>query len=67
MEIPERTRRRGDSAVNSNPASIGFGVGGVIAGLISWEHTHSLGWTILHVLGSWIYVIYSWATGKISW
>ncbi len=51
---------------NSGP-SIGIAVGAVIAGLISWEHTHSLGWTLLHVFFNWIYVIYSWITGKVYW
>jgi len=47
--------------------SIGVGAGSVIAGLISWEHTHRLGWTILHVIAGWVYVIYSWAIGRIHW
>ncbi|MBP6963335.1 MAG: hypothetical protein KBC96_02905 [Armatimonadetes bacterium] len=40
-------------------ATIGIGSGSVIAGLISWEHTQSVLWTLLHVILGWVYVIYS--------
>ena len=40
-------------------ATIGVGSGSIIAGLISWEHTQSLLWTLLHVILGWFYVIYS--------
>lgn len=40
-------------------AAAGIGSGSVIAGLISWDFTHSVLWTLLHVVLSWVYVIYS--------
>lgn len=40
-------------------ATIGVGSGSIIAGLISWEHTQSVLWTLLHVILGWFYVIYS--------
>jgi hypothetical protein len=39
-------------------SSGGFGVGSVIAGIISWVHWHSVGWCIFHVICGWLYVIY---------
>jgi hypothetical protein len=41
--------------------------GSVVASLISWNSTHSLGWTILHLEGSWIYVLYAWGQGRLHW
>jgi len=52
---------------NSNAgagAAAGIGSGSVIAGLISWEHTHSVLWTLLHIILNWIYVIYSLIIGR---
>ena len=51
----------------SAPVTAGIGMGSIIAGLISWSYTHSLGWTILHVFAGWFYVIYSWFKGRIHW
>ena len=45
-------------------AAVGVGSGSVIAGLISWEHTQSVLWTLLHVILGWIYVIYALIVGK---
>lgn len=36
----------------------GVGLGGVIAGILSWSVNHSIGWLILHIFCSWFYVIY---------
>lgn len=36
----------------------GVGMGAVLAGLISWDATQSLLWTILHMIEGWFYVIY---------
>ena len=44
---------------SNTAASAGVGMGAVLAALISWEETHSLLWTIFHMIGGWIYVIYS--------
>ncbi|MHB0913551.1 MAG: hypothetical protein ACYC2Y_08915 [Armatimonadota bacterium] len=58
----------GDRTVAASNGGFGlWGIGSVIAGLISWDATKSLGWTILHVIGSWIYVLYSWYIGRIHW
>jgi len=32
--------------------------GCIIAGVLSWSHSGSVLWTILHVIMNWIYVIY---------
>ena len=45
----------------------GVGAGGVIAGLISWMYTQSVLWTLLHVCGGWLYVLWSLADGKARW
>jgi len=42
---------------NSN-TSTGFGIGSIIAGVLSYTTFHSVGWCILHVLFGWVYVIY---------
>jgi len=33
-------------------------IGSIVAGLVSWEFTHNIWWTIWHILGGWVYVIY---------
>ena len=38
--------------------SIASGLGNMIAVTISWSVNHSVGWTILHGLFGWFYVIY---------
>ena len=45
-------------------ATIGVGSGSIIAGLISWEYTQSVLWTLLHVVFGWLYVIYMLFVGK---
>ena len=52
---------------NSSTVNAGIGIGSAVAGLISWEYTHSLGWTILHIMGGWGYVVYKWAEGVVHW
>ena len=44
---------------SSAGAAAGVGSGSIIAGLISWEYTQSVLWTLLHVVFGWVYVIYS--------
>lgn len=39
-------------------SSTGFGIGAIIAGILSWTTSHSILWTIFHVLCGWLYVIY---------
>lgn len=36
----------------------GFGIGAVIAAILSWTTWHSVLWTILHLFCGWFYVIY---------
>jgi len=43
---------------NNSNSSSGFGVGAVIAGILSYMTWHSIGWCIFHVLCGWFYVIY---------
>ena len=50
---------------SSAGAAAGIGSGSVIAGLISWEHTQSVLWTLLHVIFGWVYVIYSLIVGRV--
>ena len=49
----------------------GLGVGNVVAAILSWCSWHSIGWTILHLVLGWLYVIYwlikYWHTVKLSW
>ncbi len=45
-------------------ATIGVGSGSIIAGLISWQYTQSILWTLLHVILGWFYVIYSLIVGR---
>ena len=35
-----------------------FGIGSIIAVLLSWTSWHSVGWAIIHFLFGWAYVIY---------
>jgi len=44
---------------SSTGAAAGIGSGSIIAGLISWEYTKSVLWTLLHAIFGWVYVIYS--------
>ena len=46
-------------------ATAGIGSGSIIAGLISWEYTHSILWTLLHVVLGWLYVIYCLIVGRV--
>jgi hypothetical protein len=36
----------------------GFGIGTIIAAILSWLKWHSIGWAIIHGLLGWLYVIY---------
>lgn len=49
---------------SSTGAAVGVGSGSIIAGLISWDFTHGVLWTLLHVILGWIYVIYSLIIGR---
>ena len=40
-------------------AQAGVGLGSILAGLISWSHTQSVLWTLLHMAFNWLYVIYA--------
>lgn len=42
----------------SKESSSGFGIGSLIAGIVSWVHWHSIGWCILHTILGWFYLIY---------
>jgi len=44
--------------VSDNRSGTGFGLGSVIAGIVSWVHWHSIGWCILHIVLGWAYLIY---------
>ena len=37
---------------------VGFGIGNLVAAVVSWVHWHSIGWCILHTLFGWLYCIY---------
>ena len=52
------------SNTGNTAANAGIGIGHVLAGLISWSHTTSVGWTFLHVVLGWFYVIYALIVGK---
>jgi len=47
-----------DMSNNSNSTGSGFGIGAVIAAVLSYTTWHSIGWAILHTLFGWAYVIY---------
>lgn len=49
---------------SSTAASTGISIGCVIAGLISWQYTQSVLWTLLHVFEGWFYVIWKLFQGK---
>ncbi len=44
----------------SQAVSSGVGVGAVMAAVLSWSVSHSLGYMFVHTICGWIYVIY-WA------
>ena len=52
------------SGSSHTAVNAGVGMGSLLAGLISWSHTQSLGWTFLHAIFGWIYVIYALIVGK---
>ena len=63
----QTARLKGGTLSNSKAgagAAAGIGCGSVIAGLIAWEHTHSVLWTLLRIILNWIYVIYSLISGR---
>ena len=37
---------------------IHYGSGGIVAGILSWMHWHSVGWAIIATIFNWLYVIY---------
>jgi len=39
-------------------ASAGFGLGTILAVVLSWTTNHSIVWAIIHGFLSWLYVIY---------
>jgi len=41
-------------------SSGGFGIGTIIAVVLSWMKWHSLGWAIIHGIFGWFYVLYYW-------
>ena len=36
----------------------GFGIGSIIAAILSWTTNHDVVWCILHIFCGWFYVIY---------
>jgi hypothetical protein len=46
--------------MNNNNATYagGFGIGSLIAVVMSWEVNHSILWAIVHAILGWFYVIY---------
>lgn len=42
----------------SNKTSSGIGIGGLIAGILSWGANHSILWLFIHVTLGWFYVFY---------
>ena len=42
----------------ANSKITGFGIGSIIAAILSWVTNHSIIYCILHVLCGWLYVIY---------
>ena len=48
-------KRRADVKVGAG-ATIGFG--SVLAITLSWTANHAIGWTLIHGVLSWFYVIY---------
>ena len=52
------------SSSGHSAAQAGVGMGSLLAGLISWSHTQSVGWTFLHAVFGWFYVIYALIVGK---
>ncbi len=59
-------REHGMSDSKSTSTAVGLGIGSVIAGLISWQYTQSVLWTLLHVFCGWFYVIWKLLEGKAS-
>jgi hypothetical protein len=46
---------------HSSSVSVGFPLGTIVAGALSWLKWHSIGWALVHGLFcGWIYVIYFW-------
>ena len=44
--------------MSNQKITIGFGIGNLIAAIISYVKWHSIGWAILHCVCGWFYVIY---------
>ena len=42
----------------NDAATSGYGLGSLVAAILSWDLNHAVGWLIIHSLLSWIYVIY---------
>ena len=53
-----------DNTSKTTSISLGVVLGAVQAMLISWEHTQSVLWTLLHGIFGWFYVIYSLIIGR---
>jgi len=41
-----------------NAATSGYGLGSLLAAILSWDLNHAVGWVVIHGLLSWFYVIY---------
>lgn len=46
------------SSNKGSSASVGIGLGNVIAALISWSLYHSILWALIHGFFGWFYIIY---------
>jgi hypothetical protein len=42
----------------ANAATSGYGLGSLLAAILSWDQSHAVGWVLVHSLLSWFYVIY---------
>lgn len=43
---------------SSNTRITGFGIGSLVAGILSWNLNHAFWWCVLHVILGWWYVLY---------
>lgn len=52
---------------SKSKAKRSVGLGAILAGFISWQTNHSIGWLIFHVLLNWLYVVYYVAFYLFPW
>lgn len=48
-------RKSSSSGVGSGCGTL---IGAILAGFLSWEYNHSIGWAIWHFLLNWMYILY---------